>query len=198
MIRRPRLAGFQDGVDDREQLVHARNQSDLHRLTVGEQALVERHQSRVMPHRSQRRHVQGGAHRRATAPCDSLPAVAATIAIERRHPNQLADLRTAQTSQFRQPSHQTGLRPSANALEPLEQRELAGEMLVQVAIDVPVDDLDLSIQDAPHRLDALVLRAIASVLDRCPIAFAKSRACLGLITITGKPLMHNATATWRS
>src|SRR5207302_5479059 len=97
MIRRPRLAGFQDGVDDREQLVHARNQSDLHRLTVGEQALVERHQSRVMPHRSQRRHVQGGAHRRATAPCDSLPAVAATIAIERRPPNQLADLRTAQT-----------------------------------------------------------------------------------------------------
>ena len=51
----------------------------------------------------ERRHVQGGAHRRATAPCDSLPAVAATIAIERRHPNQLADLRTAQTSQFRLP-----------------------------------------------------------------------------------------------
>ena len=85
-VSTPRLPRLEHGVQDHQQLAHARRQRHLRRLPLVTQPLVERPQHRVVPSSHQGGHVQRAAHQRPTA-VDAAPALpASAVAIERRHP----------------------------------------------------------------------------------------------------------------
>jgi len=78
----------QDGVEDKEEFVHAGGQGDFLGFAGGAEALVEGANGRVVPGGDERGHVQGGAHAGAAPPDDTPAAQRAALAGERGHANQ--------------------------------------------------------------------------------------------------------------
>src|ERR1700752_4545995 len=78
----PELPMLQHSIENRQQLMHTRRQSDFFDFPCREQPLIKGFDLRVKTGRHERAHVQHGAHMRATSPNGAPAPQGPTVAIE--------------------------------------------------------------------------------------------------------------------
>jgi hypothetical protein len=91
---------FDHGVEDAEQLAHARYQRDFLELASVAQPLVQRTQHRIVFGDAERRHVQNLTHGSASSSDVSLAAIRAAVVIEGGDPDQRCDLLAVELAQL--------------------------------------------------------------------------------------------------
>ena len=106
LLRLPGRPMLQHGVENRQELVHARREGDFLDFTSGQQTLVEGPNHWVETCRHERAHVQHGAHMRAASPNGAPTPHGPTVAIEGRHTDQGRDLLPRERPQLGEFQHQ--------------------------------------------------------------------------------------------
>jgi len=151
----------QHGIEDRQQLVHARGQHHLGGLARRPQPLGERPDHRVAPDRHQGSHVQHAAQSTPAAPDDAPTPLPATVVVERRHPDQRPDRLVTQQSQLRQLGQQRRRQHHADPWHAAQQRvplapdrtgpDLLGQLLLHLG-QLLAEKGDVPLQPGPdHR-----------------------------------------------
>ena len=163
ITRLPWFARLNNRVDDRQQLMHARDQRDFLWFTRRHQSAVERLHHRIKARSAQRRHINRGAYARPAAPSRTLALELATVAIKGGDPHQLRYLAPIQSAQLWQCTHQHGLRVWPHALHALEKRQLVFKVLFELTAHVALDMPDLLVQHLEHSDNALALPGVRAV-----------------------------------
>jgi len=96
----PRGSVLQHGVQDGQELPHARGQGDLLRFARGTEAGIERPNDRIVASRGQRGHVQGRSDLGPPAPHAAPAPQGPAVPVEGSDPDQGGDLLAGQGPQF--------------------------------------------------------------------------------------------------
>jgi hypothetical protein len=99
---------FDHGIENDQELAHARRERHLLRFPRSTQALIEGPDHRIEPGRDERAHIEDRAHLRPSAPDRASPPQRAAVAIQRRHADEGRDLLVTQRAQLRQVCQQRG------------------------------------------------------------------------------------------
>ena len=159
--RPPHLIASQHGIEDDEELAHARREHDLRRLALGQEASSEGTDHGVVLLGTECSHVEATANRGSTAPDGAATSELAAITVERGHAHQGRHLLAIEPPEFGQLGHEGGCRlgsDTRNALEPL---------VPAPPVVVRLDELD---DDPVDPLEFLV-----DPLDRLP---CRTKRCL--------------------
>ncbi len=118
----PNSAIPHQGVEDREQLPHARHQRYLLRLAGGEQPLVELLDGGVVAGGDQGTHVEGDSNRGSAAPHLALTTPLAGIPVEGGDSHQSREALVGELAQFGQFGEQRPRQDRADTGNALEER----------------------------------------------------------------------------
>ena len=136
------------GVEDREELVHARGERQFFGFMQGEQALLEGSDQRITAGGHEGGHVQRGAHGRPATPDHALATLGATVLIEWRQSNQRSDVLVRDPAEFGQVGQQGRTEHRSNAGRRAEElvavaprragADASADLLIQV-VDLPIE-----------------------------------------------------------
>jgi hypothetical protein len=112
---------LQHGIENGQQLMHARRQGDFFDFPRREEPLVKSFDLRVGARGHQRAHRQHGAHMRAPAPDRAPTAESPTVAIEGRHADSGRDVLPCERPQLGKFQQQRAGTYGPNALGTLQQ-----------------------------------------------------------------------------
>src|SRR5687767_8987623 len=153
----PNSAIPHQGVEDREQLPHARHQRHLLRLARGEQPLVELLDGGVVAGGDQGTHVEGDSNRGSTAPHLPLTTPLAGIPVEGGDSHQSREALVGELAQFGQFGEERARQDRADTGNALEERLvlLEGGAPLDGLLEVGIGSLDLLLEPLHVRPDSL-------------------------------------------
>jgi hypothetical protein len=152
----PSRAIAHQGVEDYEQLPHARHQSHLLGLAASEQPLVEVLDVGVVSSSDEGAHVEGGPHRGPAAPRLPLAASLPRVAVEGSDPHQGAQALVGDGPQLGQLGQERARQDWADAGDALEKRLVLLEdaALLDGFIEIAVGAGELFLEPLRMRPDA--------------------------------------------
>jgi hypothetical protein len=175
--RPPHLVTSQHGIEDDQQLPHARSENDLRWLAFGQKASGEGTDHGVVLLGTEGSHVETSTDGGSSAPDRAATSELAAVPVERGHAHERGNLLPVESSNFRQLGNESGCSlgsDSGNALEPL---------VPAPPVVVRLDELDDGSGDP--------LEILADPLDRLPNAIVDERG-VGLFAAVflGNPVIH--------
>jgi len=96
----PQLVCFDQEIDDRDELSHARDNGDLRLFALRFQVSVERFDGRVVTNGDDRRHVQHASYLAASSANESLARLLARITIDGCNSHEFGDLTSIELSKL--------------------------------------------------------------------------------------------------
>ena len=152
----PGGVGPQHGVEDREQLPHARDERDLLRFAGRHQAPIEGANDRVVVRGDERAHVERRTHRGPPPPDDPFAAERPTVAGQRRDAHEGGDAFAIQLAELRELPQERAAHDGADARHRAQEvvlRAPDGAPLDRV-VEVLIDRVELAFEPADVVADA--------------------------------------------
>lgn len=141
----PHLVASQHGIEDDEELPHARREHDLRWLALGQEASSEGTDHGVVLLGTQGSHVKTAAHCGASTPDGATATELAAITVERCDADESRYLLAVEPPEFWQLGHEGGCRLGSDSGNALESFVPAPPVVVRLdeLDDGPVDPLEV-------------------------------------------------------
>lgn len=157
-MRVPGTSGFDDGVEDDEELSHAGGEDDFEGFAMLSESIGESFDDGVEAFGSQGSHVEDGAHGLTSAANGTLSLLGAAVTIEGSQAHERGDLLPVEFAEFGNIGDHGGRGDGTQARNGLDELSFVSPVIVGLneGLDGAFDVVDLPLEGVQHGLDAFL------------------------------------------